>query len=176
MKIVQWGLAVVGAVALAAVLVGLFLPSSFAVRRSIDIAAPADRIYDYVVEPRKWSQWSVWTRRDPAMRIVYSGPPFGMGARWTWESRSEGSGTMELTRVEPNRRVEYALFFPAFNIRSAGAIAIEPRNGVMRVTWTNEGDVGGNPLKHYLAAAMDRIVGPDFEQGLANLKTLAEKT
>jgi uncharacterized protein YndB with AHSA1/START domain len=175
MKIVQWGLAVVGAIALAAVLVGLFLPSSFAVRRSIDIAAPADRIYDYVVEPRKWGQWSVWTRRDPSMRIVYSGPPFGMGARWTWESKSEGNGTMELTRVEPNRRVEYVLFFPAFNIRSTGAVAMEPRNGVTRVTSTNDGDVGGNPLKHYLAAAMDRLVGPDFEQGLANLKALAEK-
>jgi uncharacterized protein YndB with AHSA1/START domain len=175
MKIVQWGLAVVGAIALAAVLVGLFLPSSFAVRRSIDIAAPADRIYDYVVEPRKWSQWSVWTRRDPAMRIVYSGPPFGMGARWSWESKSEGNGTMELTRVEPNRRVEYALFFPAFNMRSTGTLSIEPGKGVTRVTWTNEGDVGGNPLKHYLAAAMDRMVGPDFAQGLANLKALAEK-
>jgi uncharacterized protein YndB with AHSA1/START domain len=175
MKIVQWGLAVVGAIALAAVLVGLFLPSSFAVRRSIDIAAPADRIYDYVVEPRKWGQWSVWTRRDPSMRIVYSGPPFGMGARWTWESKSEGNGTMELTRVEPNRRVEYVLFFPAFNIRSTGAVAMEPRNGVTRVPRTHNGDVGGNPLKHYLAAAMDRLVGPDFEQGLANLKALAEK-
>jgi len=175
MKIVQWSLAVVGAIVLAAVLVGLFLPSSFAVRRSIDIAAPADRIYDYVVEPRKWSQWSVWTRRDPAMRIVYSGPPFGMGARWTWESKSEGNGTMEITRVEPDRRVEYALFFPAFNMRSTGAIAMAPGKGITRVTWTNGGDVGGNPLKHFLAAAMDRIVGPDFEQGLANLKALAEK-
>lgn len=175
MKFVQWGLAVVGAIALAAVLVGLFLPSTFAVRRSIDIAAPADRIYDYVVEPRKWRQWSVWTRRDPQMRIVYSGPPFGMGARWSWESKSEGSGTMEFTRVEPDRRVEYALVFPKFNMRSTGALAIEPMNGVTRVTWTNDGDVGGNPLKHYLAAAMDRIVGPDFEQGLANLKALAEK-
>jgi uncharacterized protein YndB with AHSA1/START domain len=175
MKIVQWSLAVVGAIALAAVVVGFFLPASFAVRRSIDIAAPADRIYDYVVEPRKWSQWSVWTRRDPNMRIVYSGPPFGMGARWTWESKTEGNGTMELTRVEPDRRVEYALFFPGFNLRSTGALALEPAKGVTRVTWTNDGDVGGNPLKHYLAAAMDRIVGPDFEQGLANLKALAEK-
>jgi uncharacterized protein YndB with AHSA1/START domain len=175
MKIIQWALAIVGAIALAAVVVGLFLPSTFAIRRSIDIAAPADRVYDYIVEPRKWSEWSVWTRRDPNMRVVYSGPPFGMGARWTWESKSEGNGTMEFTRVEPNRRVEYALFFPDFNMRSTGELRLEPANGTTRVTWTNEGDVGGNPLKHYLAAAMDRMVGPDFQQGLANLKALAEK-
>lgn len=176
MKIVQWALAVVGTLALAAVVIGVFLPSTFSVQRSIEIAAPAARIYDYIVEPRKWSQWSVWTRRDPNMRITYGGPPFGMGARWSWESKSEGSGAMEFTRVDPDKRVEYALFFPAFNMRSTGELAIAPANGRMRVTWTNKGDVGGNPLKHYLAATMDRLVGPDFEQGLANLKALAEKS
>ena len=175
MKIVQWVLAVVGAIALALVLGGLFVPSSFKVERSTQINAPADRIYDYVVEPRKWKDWSVWSRRDPQMRIVYSGPPFGMGARWSWESKEEGSGSMEFTRVDPNRRVEYALSFPAFNMRSTGAITMEPSGNGTRVTWTNGGDVGGNPLKHYLAAAMDHMVGPDFEQGLANLKTVAEK-
>jgi uncharacterized protein YndB with AHSA1/START domain len=176
MKILQWALAVVGAIALAAVVAGLFLPSTFAVQRSIDIAAPADRIYDDIVEPRKWAEWTVWSRRDPQMHIVYSGPPFGMGARWSWDSKSEGSGTMEITRVDPGKRVEYALFFPAFNLRSTGELSIAPAGGHARVTWTNKGDVGGNPLKHYLAAAMDRMVGPDFEQGLANLKTLAEKS
>jgi len=175
MKVVQWVLAVVGAIALAAVLGGLFIPSGFRVERSVQIEAPADRIYDYVVEPRKWKDWSVWTRRDPQMRIVYSGPPFGMGARWSWDSRQEGSGSMEFTRVEPNHRVEYALSLPEFNLRSTGAITMEPSGKGTRVTWTNLGDTGGNPLKHYLAAAMDRMVGPDFEQGLANLKALAEK-
>jgi hypothetical protein len=60
-------------------------------------------------------------------------------------------------------------------MRSKGAITLEPAGGGTRVTWTNTGDTGGNPLKHYLAASMDRMVGPDFEQGLANLKALAEK-
>jgi len=121
------------------------------------------------------ANWSVWSRRDPQMRIVYSGPPFGMGARWSWESKQEGSGSMEFTHVDPNHRVEYALWFPAFNMRSTGAITMEPSGNGTRVTWTNGGDVGGNPLKHYLAAAMDHMVGPDFEQGLANLKAVAEK-
>jgi carbon monoxide dehydrogenase subunit G len=82
---------------------------------------------------------------------------------------------MELTRVEPGRRVEYSLFLPDFNMRSGGALTLEPAGSGTVVTWTQKGDVGGNPLKHYLAAAMDRMVGPDFEQGLANLKALAEK-
>lgn len=175
MKFIQWTLAVIGALALLLVGAGFFLPSGFTVQRSVEINAPPKKIYDLIVEPRRWKDWSVWTRRDPDMRITYSGPPFGMGAKWAWVSKSEGTGNMEFTRVEPDKAVEYSLSFPEYNMRSAGALRLEPSGSATRVTWTNSGDVGGNPLKHYLAAMMDRMVGPDFEGGLANLKALAEK-
>ena len=175
MKILQWTLAAIGAIALVIVGVGFFLPAAFLVQRSIVINAPADRVYDYIVEPKEWTRWSVWTRRDPKMDITYSGPPFGQGARWSWKSATEGSGSMEFTRVEPNRRVEYSLVFADFGMRSTGELRIEPGPAGTRVTWTNAGDVGTNPLKHYLAAAMDHLVGPDFQAGLQNLKALAEK-
>ena len=175
MKYVQWTLAVIGAIALIALVAGLAIPSTFSVQRSIEINAAPGKIYDLVVEPRKWKEWSVWTRRDPDMRITYSGPPFGMGARWSWVSKSEGNGNMEFTRVEPDRVVEYALSFPDFGMKSGGAIRLEPAGNATRVTWTNSGDVGANPFKHFLAMMMDRIVGPDFEAGLANLKSIVEK-
>ena len=175
MKIVQWTLAVIGAIALALVIGGFFAPSSFLVSRTTVINAPPKKIYDLVVEPRQWSRWSVWNQRDPAMKITYKGPPFGMGAKWEWESKSEGSGSMEFTHVEPDRAVEYSLWFPAYNMKSTGALRLEASGEATRITWTNAGDVGGNPLKHYLALMMDGMVGPDFEAGLANLKALAEK-
>ena len=175
MKFLQWTLAVIGAIALLIVAAGFFVPSTFAVQRSVEISAQPRRIYDLIVEPRKWKDWSVWTKRDPDMHITYSGPPFGMGARWSWVSKSEGTGNMEFTRVEPDKAVEYSLVFADFNMRSTGALRLEPAGNATRVTWTNTGDVGGNPLKHYLAMMMDRMVGPDFEAGLANLKALAEK-
>jgi uncharacterized protein YndB with AHSA1/START domain len=175
MKFVQWTLAVIGTIALLVVAAGFFIPSTFLVQRSIDINAAPKKVYDLVVEPKRWKDWSVWSRRDPDMRITYSGPPFGMGARWSWVSKSEGSGAMEFTRVEPDRVVEYALTFADFNMKSTGALRLEPSGNATRVTWSNAGDVGANPLKHYLAAMMDRMVGPDFEAGLANLKALAEK-
>ena len=174
MKIVQWTLAVIGALVLLIVAVGFFLPSAFSVQRSIEINATPKKVYDLVVEPKRWKEWSVWTRRDPDMRITYSGPPFGMGAKWAWVSKSEGTGSMEFTRVEPDRSVEYLLLFPEYHMRSNGALRMEPAGNGTRVTWTNSGDVGANPLKHYLAVLMDRMVGPDFESGLANLKALAE--
>lgn len=175
MKYLQWALAVVGSIALLAVAAGFLVPSTFVVQRSIDINAAPRKIYDLVVEPKRWKDWSVWSQRDPNMRIIYSGPPFGMGAKWSWASKSEGTGSMEFTRVEPDRAVEYVLNFADYNMKSTGALRLEPSGNATRVTWSNQGDVGGNPLKHYLAAMMDRMVGPDFEAGLANLKALAEK-
>jgi hypothetical protein len=108
------------------------------------------------------------------MKITYKGPPFGIGSRWEWVSKSEGTGSMEFTHVEPDRAVEYALNFADFNMKSSGALRLEPQGDATRVTWTSSGDVGSNPLKHYLALAMDRMVGPDFEAGLAHLKEVAE--
>ena len=175
MKIIQWTLAVLGAVVLLLVAGGFFLPSTFKVERSTVINAAPRKVYDLVVEPRHWTQWSEWNRRDPNMKITYKGPPFGMGAKWEWVSKTEGNGSMEFTRVEPDRAVEYSLSFPEYNMRSTGAITLEPQGAATKVTWNNAGDVGGNPLKHYLTLTMDRMVGPDFAAGLANLKALAEK-
>jgi len=175
MKYVQWILVAIGSVLLVVVVVGVVLSSSYDVRRSVHINAPPDRVYDLVVETRQWKEWTVWNRRDPAMRVSYSGPPFGRGAKWSWESRSEGRGSMEFTHVVPNQRVDYNLAFPDFNMVARGAIILEPARGGTDVTWMHTGDTGSNPVRHYLAAFMDRMVGPDFEQGLANLKAAAEK-
>ena len=174
-KFIQWTLAVIGTVALVIVGVGFFLPSAFLVQRSIVVNAPPGNVYDLVVDPRAWTKWSVWNQRDPSMQVQYSGPPFGQGARWSWESKTEGAGSMEFVKVEPNRRIEYTLLFPEFGMKSGGEWTFEPEGAGTKVTWSNRGDVGPNPLKHYLAWGMDRLVGPDFEAGLANLKKLAEK-
>jgi uncharacterized protein YndB with AHSA1/START domain len=174
-KAVQWTLAIVGIAALLVVGAGFFLPSSFAVERAIVIDAPADRVFNLLVDPREWKRWAVWNQRDPAMEITYGGPPFGQGARWSWKSESEGSGSMVFTRVVPNERVAYELSFPEFGMKSEGELMLVPAGSGTRVTWTNRGDVGRNPLKRYLAVSMDRLVGPDFEAGLANLKQQAEK-
>ena len=155
--------------------VGFFLPSGFQVARSTEIKAPAEKIYALIADPRQWQKWTVWNQRDPGMKVTFSGAPAGQGAKWAWESKSEGTGSMEFTKAEPNRMIEYALSFPEFGMRSTGTLSLQAAGPVTRVTWTNAGDVGGNPLKHYLALFMDRMVGPDFEKGLANLKALAEK-
>jgi uncharacterized protein YndB with AHSA1/START domain len=175
MRIVKW--VVIGLVGFIAVIliVGALLPSAYNVSRSTVINAPADKIYRFIASPRAWAQWTVWNERDPGMKITYSGPESGKGATWSWDSKTEGVGRMEFTGAEPNKRVDYVLTFEGFEFRSPGALTLFPEGSGTRVTWTTAGNVGGNPLKHYMVALMDRMVGPDFEKGLANLKALAEK-
>lgn len=156
------------------VVVGMLLPSSFRVERAVDMAAAPERIYPLIADPREWKRWSVWNRRDPAMTMGYAGAASGAGARWMWKSASEGNGAMEFTNAVPNERIDYALAFPDMGMQSSGQLRLERVGNGTRVTWTNEGDIGSNPVYRYFGLFMDRLVGPDFEGGLNNLKALVE--
>ena len=155
--------------------IGLLLPSGFKVQRSVQIAAPASKVYPMIADPRQWNKWTVWNRRDPGMQMTYSGAESGVGAKWSWQSKTEGNGEMEFIAAMPNERIDYTLAFPEFGMNSRGQILLAPDGAGTRVTWTNEGDMGSSPVNRYFGLVMDRLVGPDFEAGLNNLKGLAEK-
>jgi hypothetical protein len=108
------------------------------------------------------------------MKIEYGGPAAGTGARWSWRSDSEGNGTMEFTEAVEGQRLVYRLAFPDMGMQSTGQMTIVPEGNGVRVSWSNEGDMGANPLNRWFGAFMDKLVGPDFDEGLANLKKLAE--
>ena len=175
MKLLKWlAIVLVGLTALLLV-GGMLISPKFSVTRSVVVNAPPDKVYPLVANPRTWKQWSVWTKRDPAMQIDYSGPDSGAGAKWSWRSKSEGDGTMTFTAAEPGKRVVYDLFFPDFGTTSTGDLSFTPQGNATLVTWTMNGDMGKNPLFHWFALGADKMVGPDFEAGLAGLKALAEK-
>lgn len=155
---------------------GMMLSPAFTVTRSLLVNAPPEKVYAFVADPRGWAQWSAWNRRDPAMAITYSGPASGVGAAWSWQSKSEGDGRMTFTSVEPGRRVAFDLELAGVDARSKGELHFTPEGNATRVTWTMNGDMGSNPLYHWFAAFADRVMGPDFEGGLANLKDVAEKS
>lgn len=173
--VLKW--AVIALVALVVLLFagGYALSPKFSVARSTTIAAPAEKVYALIADPREWKRWTVWNQRDPAMQISYSGPPTGTGAAWAWQSKSEGDGKMTFTAAEASRRLAYDLYFPDFGTTSAGAIELAAAGAGTKVTWRMDGDMGSNPLFRWLALFGDRMVGPDFEAGLANLKALVEK-
>jgi uncharacterized protein YndB with AHSA1/START domain len=174
MKFLIRGIVVLVALAVLLLAIGLMLPSQFKVQRSVEIAAPASKVYPLIAAPAAWTRWSVWNQRDPAMKIEYAGPASGAGARWNWRSATEGSGEMEFTEADVDRRIAYRLSFPEFGMQSRGVLTIDAAGSGVRVSWTNEGDMGSNPVNRWFGLFMDRLVGPDFEAGLANLKRLAE--
>jgi uncharacterized protein YndB with AHSA1/START domain len=155
--------------------IGFLLPRQYTVERSIEIAAPPARIFPLLEDPRAWTKWTVWQQRDPQMKLSYRGPEKGQGAGWSWDSKTEGKGSMEFTRVEAPRLLEYRLTFPEFNMSSIGRLELTPAGSNTKVTWTNAGDLGGNPIRRYFGLVMDSMVGKDFRGGLENLKAVVEK-
>jgi hypothetical protein len=156
-------------------LVGFLLPGRYQVERSVAIAAKPEAIYPLVGDLRAWPKWGVWFARDPAMQITYSASTTGIDAWSDWKSKSQGNGRMTVTAERRPALFQYRLEFPDMGMVSAGTMALDPSaGGSTRVTARMEGDLGHNPLNRWFGLFMDRMVGPDFEVGLANLKRLCE--
>ena len=174
MKFLKWLLAGVGVLAAVLLAGGLLLPSAFTVERSARIAAPPEKVYPLLADLKRWRDWAAWYRRDAAMQITYSGAESGTGAVSAWKSASQGDGRMTITAAEAPRRVAFELYFPDWDSTSHAEITLAPQDGATLVRWTMQGDMGRNPLWHWMVPLMDRMVGKDFDEGLAALKTLAE--
>ena len=165
---------VVGAVIILFVVTSFFIPNDYSVERKVNIDAQPSEIYPYVVDLREWQKWGVWFKRDPNMKLEYSGPDRAIGMRSEWKSETEGNGEMEITQLEHNKRVLYRLYFPEFDMGSSGVVEIESTDNGSTVIWRDEGSVDNNPINKLFVLMMDSMIGPDFEMGLENLKVLVE--
>ena len=175
MKVVKW-MAIVAAVLLAVFFGGaLLIDPAYRVERVAVINAPAPKVYALISDPKAWVKWTVWNQREPNMKMGFSGAASGQGAKWEWESK-DGHGNMEFTGAEPDRQIRYRLGFVEMSMVSTGALTLTPEGNGTRISWTNEGNVGNSPMMRWFVPFMDKMMGPDFEGGLTNLKALAEKT
>lgn len=166
-------LAVVIAVIL---LVAAFRPADFRVSRSALIAAPAPALFAAVNDFHRWGAWSPYEKVDPAMQRTFDGPAAGVGAIYGWSgNRNIGSGKMTITESRPAElvRIRLEFFTPMAGLCEATFTFI-PEKGQTRVSWDMTG-------KHHYGAKlvclfmnMDKMVGGQFEQGLAALKAQAE--
>lgn len=158
------------------ILIGsLFLPSRYRVERSLEMRAKADVLFAQLSALKNWTNWTAWTvAKYPDMQVSFSGPESGTGATYTWDGKSTGHGVLKLTRAEPEKGIGYDLAFDHGKYVSKGAIEYVPAGDGLKVTWTNEGDLGWNPISRFFGLLMDRMMGPDFEEGLRNLKQKTE--
>lgn len=155
--------------------IALVLPNEYAVSRTVTINAPAEKIYALMADPKEWKNWSVWNQRDPAMQMTYSGPASGAGAGWDWQSKSQGNGGMKFITAIENQKIDYELHFEGMGKPSVGTMLFETQTVATKITWSMHGTSEGNLMMKLFAPFMDKMVGPDFQAGLDNLKKLAEQ-
>lgn len=152
------------------------MADTYTVQRSAVINAPAKDIYAQIVDFRNWRAWSPWDELDPDMTRTYSGADSGPGAVYTWSgNRKAGEGRMEITDATEPSDVTIALdFLKPFKSSSTTAFRLQPTEGVTKVTWTMTGPKTLMVKVMSLYKSMDKMVGPDFEDGLQRLAVATE--
>jgi len=152
-------------------------PSSFSVQRAVTIKAPPEKLFAMIDDFHAWPQWSPWARIDPAMKVTYSGPPSGVGAVYEWSGNSKvGSGRMEIMQTTPSTRVQIQLDFMApMASHNMAVFTLTPRGDSTTVEWTMSGPLPYAAKLMTIFAPMDKMIGPDFERGLAAMRIVAER-
>jgi uncharacterized protein YndB with AHSA1/START domain len=152
-------------------------PDEFRVVRSISIKAPPEKIFPYVNDFHAWTAWSPWEKLDPAMQRTFEGPAQGKGAVYGWKGNgSVGAGRMQIAESTPSSRILIDLqFIEPFAAHNKAEYTFQPKGDTTEVTWSMAGPAPFVSKLMQVFVNMDRMVGQDFEKGLANLKAAAEK-
>ena len=165
-----------------AVIVVVFLvvvalqPSEFRVARSTTISGPAPAVFAQVNDFHKWEAWNPWGKIDPAMKQTYEGAPAGIGAIYTWVGNNEvGEGRMTLTESRPSDLIRIKLeFMKPFAATNTAEFTFKPEGNQTAVTWSMSGKNNFMAKAIHLFMNMDKMIGGQFEKGLAQMKSVVE--
>lgn len=152
-------------------------PDQFRIERSLRIAAPPERIFPLINDLHGFNTWNPFARKDPNLQDSYDGPANGPGARYAWQgNKNVGRGSMEILNATASSQVAMRLdFTEPFEAHNLVDFTLTPEGGATTVTWAMHGPAPFISKLMGIFFPMERMVGPDFEAGLATLKTLAEK-
>jgi hypothetical protein len=149
--------------------------SAFEVSRSTSISADPALVHGLVNDFHEWPKWSPWEDLDPAMQRTHSGAESGVGAHYAWDgNRKAGEGSMEITSSTPEQIGLTVIFLKPFKATNDIEFSLLPTTDGTEVTWTMRGVQKGLMAVIGKVMPMDRMVGKDFEKGLARLKVAAE--
>lgn len=152
-------------------------PDTFAVKRSATIAASADKIHPLINDLHRFNTWNPYERKDPQMRGTYRGRPSGPGAGYDFAGNNEvGSGSIEITESQAHRVAMKLDMYEPFEAHNFVEFTLQPRGATAtEVTWAMHGPANFISKLMGLVFDMDKMIGRDFEAGLANLKAVAER-
>jgi hypothetical protein len=148
----------------------------YTVVRTITVEAPSERVRALVNDFHEWPKWSPWEDVDPAMSRTFSGPDAGVGAGYAWEgNRKAGKGSMTVTGDTPQQVDIDLRFEKPFAANNRIELVMTPRGANTTVVeWRMHGELSGFTRVFSIVKSMDSLIGPDFEKGLAKLKSAAE--
>jgi len=152
-------------------------PDSIRVQRETSIKAPPEKIFPFIADFHRWVAWSPYEKKDPALKRTYGGAAQGQGAVYAWEGNHEiGQGRMEITKVSSPSKIAIQLdFVKPFEARNVVEFTLQPQGDATHVTWVMQGESAYVAKLMGLFFDMDKMIGQDFEAGLASLKTVAEQ-
>jgi len=171
----------IGIVVLLCVLVVLGLaatkPDTFALERETTISAPPSEVFALINDFHRWGAWSPWEKPDPNMKRTFSGTPSGVGSIYEWSGNSDaGAGSMQITNTTPSSHVEIKLdFTKPFESHNITEFALDSTAAGTHVKWSMHGPNEFLSKIMGVFVSVDKMVGPDFERGLASLKSEVEK-
>jgi len=150
-------------------------PAEFTVSRSANMATTPDAVFAQLNDFHKWEVWSPWAKMDPNAKSTFEGPTSGEGAKFAWDGNSDvGAGNMTITESVPNDHVRIRLEFvrPFAGVNDT-LFTIKPAGDKTNVTWTMSGRNNFITKAISLFMDCDKMVGPQFEKGLASMETAA---
>jgi uncharacterized protein YndB with AHSA1/START domain len=149
----------------------------FRVERSTAIKAPPEKVFALINDFKAWMSWSPWEKKDPAMQRSYGAVTAGKGATYGWNGNNNvGQGSMEIVESVPASKIGLKLdFIKPIEGHNTVVFTLAPQGDMTQVNWTMQGPTPFIGKIIHVFINMDKMVGGDFEEGLANLKVLAEK-
>jgi hypothetical protein len=171
-------IAIIVAILIAAILIyAATKPDTFVVQRMTSVQAPPEKIFPLINEFDNWISWSPYEKRDPALKRTRSGPRSGKGAVYEWDGNNNiGKGRMEIIDAPAPSKVVIKLdFFRPFEAHNTAEFTLQPQGDATNVTWAMQGPNRFIGKLMSVFINMDKMVGKDFETGLANMKAVAEK-
>ena len=156
---------------------GLFLPAKTTVERQIEIARPANFIYQFFNGFKRYNEWSPYVAKDPATQYQYSGPETGVGAKMAWQSKILGDGSQTVIETKENELIVTDLVFAGGGGKSFYRLQSKGDNTL--VSWAFESDAGTHFLTsipgRWMNLLTEHFIAPDYETGLSNLKARVER-
>jgi hypothetical protein len=170
-------LAVIVVVVIAGILVyAATKPDSFRVERTLAMKAPAAKILPMINDLKAMAAWSPYEKKDPAMKRTYGAVTAGKGATYAWDGdKNVGQGSMEILESSPDKVVLRLDFIKPFEAHNTGEFILKPKGDVTDVTWAIHGPSPYVSKVITIFVDFDKMIGKDFEQGLADLKATVEK-